>query len=66
MECAEDDAVFPPGRWVATLRSHAQLMLDDLGDSLGYLPPPLLERLIEDAQKIRRQRPILGRSHREF
>jgi putative transposase len=26
---------------------------------LGYSPQPLLERLIEDAQKIHQQRPIL-------
>jgi len=30
-----------------------------LGEYLGYSPPPLLERLIEDAQKIHQQRPIL-------
>jgi len=41
-----------PGRWAATFRSHAQLTLDDLGEYLGYSPPPLLERTIEDAQKI--------------
>jgi len=40
-------------------RSHAQLILNDLGEFLGYSPPPLLERLIEDAQKIHQQRPIL-------
>jgi len=58
-ECADDDAVFPPGRWAATFRSHAQLILNDLGEFLGYSPPPLLERLIKDAQKIHIQRPIL-------
>jgi len=26
---------------------------------LGYSPPPLLNRLIEDSQKIHKQRPIL-------
>ncbi len=30
-------------------RSHAQLILDDLGEYLGYSPPPLFDRLIEDA-----------------
>jgi len=40
-------------------RSHAQLILHELGEYLGYLPPPLLERLIEDAPKIYKQRPIL-------
>jgi len=58
-ECADDDAVFPPGRWAATFRSHAQLILNDLGEFLSYSPPPLLDRLIEDAQKTRSQRPIL-------
>jgi putative transposase len=58
-ECADDGAIFPPGRWAATFRSHAQLILSDLGEFLGYSPPPLLDRLIEDAQKIHKQRPIL-------
>ncbi len=58
-ECAGDDAVFPPGRWAMIFRSHAQLILDDLGEFPGYSPPPLLDRLIEDAQKIHKQRPIL-------
>ena len=59
IEHAEDDAVFPPERWAATFRSHAQLILDRLRQFLGYSPPPLLDRLIEDAQKIHQQRPIL-------
>jgi len=58
-EQADDDIVFPPERWAATFRSHAQLILHELGEYLGYSPPPLLERLIEDAQKIHQQRPIL-------
>jgi len=58
-ECADVDAVFPPGRWAATFRSHAQLILNDLGEFLEYSPPPLLERLIDDAQKIHQQRPVL-------
>ena len=58
-EYAEDDAVFPPERWAATFRSHAQLILHDLSQHLGYSPPPLLERMAEDAQKIHQQRPIL-------
>ncbi|MFC7209369.1 hypothetical protein ACFQL3_02430 [Natronoarchaeum sp. GCM10025321] len=36
-----------------------QLILHELGEYLGYSPPPLLERLIEEAQKIHQQRPIL-------
>jgi len=58
-EQADEDLVFPPERWAATFRSHAQLILHELGEYLGYSPPPLLERLIEDAQKIHKQRPIL-------
>jgi putative transposase len=58
-EYAEDDAVFPPERWAATFRSHAQLILRDLSQYLGYSPPPLLERMAEDAQKIHQERPIL-------
>jgi putative transposase len=58
-EHADEEIVFPPGRRAATLRSHAQLVLSELGDFLGYSSPPLLDRLIEDAQKIHKQRPIL-------
>jgi len=57
-EIADDEIVFPPERWAATFRSHAQLILSKLGEFLGYSPQPLLERLIEDAQKIHQQRPI--------
>jgi putative transposase len=56
---ADEEIVFPPERWAATFRSHAQLILHELGEFLGYSPPPLLERLVEDAQKIHQQRPIL-------
>ncbi len=58
-EQADDELVFPPERWAATFRSHAQLILQELGEHLGYSPPPLLERLIDEAQKIHQQRPIL-------
>jgi len=58
-DVADDEIVFPPERWAATFRSHAQLLLHELGEYLGYSPPPLLERLIEDAQKIHQQRPII-------
>ncbi|ELY59308.1 IS4 family transposase [Natronococcus jeotgali] len=54
-EQAADEIVFPPERWAATFRSHAQIILHELGKYLGYSPPPLLERLIEDAQKIHQQ-----------
>jgi IS4 transposase len=58
-EHAPDDAVFPPERWAATFRSHAQLILRELSHHLGYSPPPLIERMAEDAQKIHQERPIL-------
>jgi len=58
-EQADDEIVFISERWEATFRSHAQLILHELSKSLGYSPPPLLERLIEDAQKIHQQRTIL-------
>jgi len=58
-EQADDEIVFPPERWAVTFWSHAQLILHELGEYLGYSPPPLLERLIEDAQKIHQQRLIL-------
>jgi IS4 transposase len=58
-DVADDEIVFPPERWAATFRSHAQLLLHELGEYLGYSSPPMLERLIEDAQKIHQQRPIL-------
>ncbi|PGF17247.1 IS4 family transposase [Natrinema sp. CBA1119] len=58
-EQADDEIMFPPERWAATFRSHAQLILHELSEYLGYSPPPLIERLIEDAQKIHQQRPVL-------
>ena len=58
-EHATDNIVFPPERWAATLRSHAQLLLCRLGDYLGYSPPPMLDRLVEEAQKIHQERQIL-------
>jgi putative transposase len=61
-EQADDEIVFPPERWAATFRSHVQLILYELGEFLRYSPPPLLERLIEDAQKIHQQRPILQKT----
>ncbi len=58
-EHADDGVVFPPERWAATFRLHAQLILRELRRYLAYSLPPLLQRLIEDAQKIHKQRPIL-------
>ncbi|ELY73849.1 transposase (ISH8) [Natrinema pellirubrum DSM 15624] len=43
-EQADDELVFPTERWAATFRSHAQLILHELGEFL---------------QKIHKQRPIL-------
>jgi len=37
---------------------YAHLILHELGEFLGY-SPPLLDRLIEDAQKVHKQRPVL-------
>jgi len=59
IEHADDGVVFPPERWAATFRSHAQIILHELREYLVYSPPPLLERLIVDAQKIHKHRPIL-------
>jgi hypothetical protein len=51
IEHADDDTVFPPERWAATFRSHAQRILKRLSNYLGYSPPPLLERMVADAQR---------------
>lgn len=40
---ADENIVFPQERWAATFRSHAQLLLHQLGEFLSYSPPPLLE-----------------------
>jgi putative transposase len=58
-EHADEGIVFPPERWAATFRSHAQLLLHRLGEFLGYSPPPLLDRLIAEGQKIHQERQIL-------
>lgn len=41
-----------------TYKVHVQLIHRELKKYLGYLPPSLLERLIEDGQKTHIQRPI--------
>jgi putative transposase len=41
------------------IRSYARLILHELAASFGYSPLPLLGWLIEDAQTIHKQRPIL-------
>ena len=50
-EQADDELFFLTERWAATFRSHAQLILHELSEFLGYSPLPLLDRLTEDAQK---------------
>jgi putative transposase len=47
-EQADNEILFPSDRWRSIFRLHAQLILHELGGFLGYSPPPLLERLIED------------------
>ena len=59
IEHADDDAVFPPERWACDRKVAAQRILKRLSNYLGYSPPPLLERMVADAQKIHQQRPIL-------
>lgn len=50
-EQADNELVFPTERWTATFRSHAQLVLHELGGYSGYSTSLLFKRLIEDAQK---------------
>jgi len=57
-EIADDEIVFPPERWAATFRWHAQLIPSKLGEFRGNSPQPLFERLIEDGQKIPQQQLI--------
>jgi hypothetical protein len=57
-EHAADEAVFPSERWAATFRSHAQLILYELSQHIGYTPPPLMDRMAEDGQKIHYERLI--------
>jgi len=59
IEHTDDGVVFPPERWAATFRSHVQRILKRLSNYLGYSPPPLLERMATDAQKIHQQRTVL-------
>ena len=40
-------------------RSHARLILNRIRQFLGYSPPPLMDLLIKDAQKVHRQRLVL-------
>ena len=58
-EQADGEIVFLSERWAATFRSHARLIISGFGTFLGYSSPPPSEQLIEDAQKIHQQRPIL-------
>jgi hypothetical protein len=50
----------PIGQWRRCVaKILAQFILHGLGEYLGYSPPPSLERLIEGAQEIQQQRPML-------
>jgi len=44
--------VFPTRRWAATFGRALAQSQRKLSEFLGFSPPPLLDRLIEDAQKI--------------
>jgi len=48
-----------PNSSVNYYRSHAQLILYELSQHLGYTPPSLIDRRAEDGQKIHQARPIL-------
>jgi hypothetical protein len=58
-EHAADEAVFLSECWAATFRSHAQLILHGLSQYLSYPPPPLIDRMAEDVQKIHQDQPTL-------
>jgi len=58
-EHAAGEAVFLSECWAATFRSHAQLILHGLSQYLSYPPPPLIDRMAEDVQKIHQDQPTL-------
>ena len=54
VEHAEDqneEAVFPAERWAATIRSLAQLLLQEIAAGYGYPPPNLGELLYREARQ---------------
>jgi putative transposase len=51
--------VFPSERWAATFRSHAQLIIHELSQHLGYTLPSLIDRMAENGQNIHQDRLIL-------
>ena len=59
IEHADEDAVFPSERRVCDRKVAAQRILKRLSNYLDYSPPPLLDRMAADAQKIHQQRPVL-------
>ena len=44
---------------IARARSLAKLILYELRQHLGYSPPPLIEQMGEDTQKMHQDRPVL-------
>jgi IS4 transposase len=54
------ETVFPRERWAKTFRSVAQLILEDLAQSLGYPPPNLPEMMFRDARQPEKSRLLLS------
>ena len=54
------ETVFPRERWAKTFRSVAQLILEDLAQSLGYPPPNLAEVMFRDARQPEKSRLLLS------
>lgn len=58
-EHAEDGVVLLPERWTRDRKVATQLVLHELMGYFRCSPPPLLVWLIENAQKIHEERPIV-------
>ena len=54
------ETVFLRERWAKTFPSVAQLILEDLAQSLGYPPPNLAEVMFRDARKPEKSRLLLS------
>ncbi len=54
------ETVFPRERWAKTFRSFAQLILEDLAQSLGHPPPNLSELMFRDARQPEKSRLLLS------
>ncbi len=59
IEHAEDGVVLLPERWTRDRKVATQLVLHELMGYFRCSPPPLLVWLIENAQKIHEERPIV-------